>query len=269
MIQKLIKSNKKPKSLLVVQSQFSDFDFFIKQYMKSIICDNGGCNQCKWCDKINNSQYFDAYFLDVKVKNIKKEEMINLITKLYSNALESKNIKFLVIKNIDYASKHITNSLLKFVEEPPESTYMIFSTNNINNVIGTIRSRCFSIILPSQINEVDKYLDNYNLSQFQKDIAKQCFNELDELKNNINDFIELFKFYEQLQNNDFFNFISDLFSEFKNFEYKKIKFLIRIVKFANSKDLIKYSEIENNLYLNTNKTLIFNELLNILHKEDF
>lgn len=269
MVQKLLKSNKKIKALLVIQSQYSDFEKFSNDYLKSIVCENGICNECDWCKKIDTNQYFDSYQMDFKAKNVKKEDILNLITKLNSNALESKGIKFLIIKNIDYASKLISNSLLKFVEEPPHSTYMIFSTSNINNVIPTIKSRCFSLILPSGINEVEELLNKYNLNEFQKNIAKQCFNDLSEFKTNLEIFVKLFDFYKKIINDEYFNFISEIFAEFKELEYKQIKWLIRIIKFADINQMTKYSEIENSLYLNTNKTLIFNELMNVIHKGEF
>mgnify|MGYP003336896262 CR=1 FL=1 len=114
---------------------------------------------------------------------MKKQEVIDLITRCNKSGIEACNIRVYVIKNIEYASKKIVNSLLKFIEEPPTGVYAIFTTRNINAVIPTIRSRCSCIYLDKDLDMVNEYLNNQKSDIIAKDLAKKCFYDFDELKN--------------------------------------------------------------------------------------
>ncbi len=84
---------------------------------------------------------------------------ISVIKELRSKlslAVEGK--RCVVIKNIEYARTEAINAFLKTLEEPPEDTHFIITTDNLNSVIETIRSRCilipFSSLSPENISEI-------------------------------------------------------------------------------------------------------------------
>jgi DNA polymerase-3 subunit delta' len=52
-----------------------------------------------------------------------------------------------IINLIEHSTSEAINSLLKFLEEPDEDTYAIITTENINNVLPTIISRCLNLRL--------------------------------------------------------------------------------------------------------------------------
>ncbi|MCK5945662.1 MAG: hypothetical protein KAG04_00155, partial [Mycoplasmataceae bacterium] len=93
--------------------------------------------------------YPDFTVIDGSTDLIKKEFVINAVNKLHQTALDEAGVKILLIKNIENANKQSLNSLLKFIEEPTENTYIVMTTNNVAQVISTIRSRSQIINLRS------------------------------------------------------------------------------------------------------------------------
>ncbi|MGY6172264.1 hypothetical protein ACW95P_02880 [Candidatus Mycoplasma pogonae] len=58
-------------------------------------------------------------------------------------------VKILVIFNCDLLSYNLINALLKFIEEPFDNCYIIITTQHINQILPTIRSRAQVINLPN------------------------------------------------------------------------------------------------------------------------
>ena len=54
----------------------------------------------------------------------------------------SKNVKIALLSNLHTSTVAAQNALLKLLEEPPEMTYIIVHTNDIENILPTILSRC-------------------------------------------------------------------------------------------------------------------------------
>ncbi len=85
--------------------------------------------------------YSDLIVLDGSDGLIKKDSVIEASSKLQEKALDELGVKILFIKNVENTNVQSINSLLKFIEEPTEKTFIIMTTNNISNVLPTIRSR--------------------------------------------------------------------------------------------------------------------------------
>ncbi len=183
----------------------------------------------------------------------------------YSRAgLESCNIRIYVIKNIEYASKYILNSLLKFVEEPPKGVYAIFTTRNYNAVLPTIRSRCFSLYLPRDDQSVNDYLNTKNMSDADKALVKKCFHELDSLKTYFDKFIEYYDLIKKLVSPDRLNFANEGLNTFRKLEYIDINLFLEICKNAYPTIASQVIELQDNLYLNSPKALIYNQIYKLL-----
>lgn len=262
MIDKLLKSQNKPQALLVIEAYLSNFDDFLKKYMKSIVCVEHGCNKCKWCEKIDKNKYFDLYVFDAKINFLKKNEILELIQKFSFNGTESINRKFYVIKNIEAASKQALNSLLKFVEEPPENTYSIFTTRKLNSILPTISSRCSNFILMQDSKKIDDFLATTQLTNIQKAIIKKSYDSYENIKNNINDYVELFNFCLELNNKNYILTLKNKLDLFKNYDFIKINVILNILKELLSNKADYFVSLQDTLYLNPNKTLLFNMILN-------
>ena len=112
---------------------------------KSILCDNPdplACNNCITCLRIDDNNYPDFIVLDGSKKSIKKEEVGNIETQFEKTAFESKGIMIYILHLVENMSVEAINSILKFLEEPESEIYAFLTTNNENNVLPTIISRC-------------------------------------------------------------------------------------------------------------------------------
>ena len=116
-----------------------------KYLAKSILCDSPeplACNNCITCLRIDDNNYPDFIVLDGSKSNIKKEEVGNIETQFEKTAFESKGIMIYILHLVENMSVEAINSILKFLEEPESEIYAFLTTNNENNVLPTIISRC-------------------------------------------------------------------------------------------------------------------------------
>lgn len=102
-----------------------------------------------------------------------------------------------IFRNADDMSAHAKNALLKVVEEPPNNAYFIMTVQNIDNILGTIKSRGTVIKMEPYTREEllsatnDEILLNYcsNIGQLQIDKsdikkAEKCADDvINSLKN--------------------------------------------------------------------------------------
>ena len=74
-------------------------------------------------------------------KGIKKEQILELKRIFSTKPIYTKE-NIYIIKNADALNASSANTMLKFLEEPEDNIIGFFITNNVNNVINTIKSRC-------------------------------------------------------------------------------------------------------------------------------
>ena len=99
------------------------------------------------CQKINNGTYADLIVIDGKSQTIKKGEIEKMQERFSISSVEDNAKRIYIINLIEHSTSEAINSLLKFLEEPDEDTYAIITTENINNVLPTIISRCLNLRL--------------------------------------------------------------------------------------------------------------------------
>ena len=266
MINNFFDSSKKTHALIVKQYPLSDFTSFLKKFMKSIVCINHGCDRCAWCEKINHEQYYDLVIFDAKI-DLKKNDIIDAQNKFIKSSLEEKNIKFLVIKNVDFANKQVLNCLLKFIERQDPSIYIIFSTFNYANVLPTIKSRCSTISITKNNDEIDTFLSKTKLNNNEKKVIINCFNDYNDLKIMLKKFIEFNNLInEMLAENNITIFLKTL-KIFKSLSYDEINLFLEVFKQkVDIKTKMKIIDFQEKLFLNPNKSLLFNNLIDLIKK---
>lgn len=120
--------------------------FDVAKYLaKSILCDNPtplACENCITCLRIESDNYPDIITLDGSKGTIKKDDVLNIESKFEKTAFESKGIMIYIINLVENMTVEAVNSILKFLEEPETVIYAFLTTNNENNVLPTILSRC-------------------------------------------------------------------------------------------------------------------------------
>lgn len=142
-----------------------------KYLAKSILCDNPdplACNNCITCLRVDDENYPDFIVLDGSAKTIKKEEVGNIEEQFEKTAFESKGIMIYIIHLVENMGVEAINSILKFLEEPGSEIYAFLTTNNENNVLPTIISRC-QLLRLKLVNRQEVIEDAISLNVPQED----------------------------------------------------------------------------------------------------
>lgn len=100
----------------------------------------------------------DFYYLRTDENSIKKEEVSQLMHVMNNKPTESE-YKVYIIEAFDKLTPQAENSLLKFLEEPPEKTIAILLTIDKSNILPTIHSRAQHVHIKGQSSDRLKELD--------------------------------------------------------------------------------------------------------------
>ncbi len=138
---------------------------------KTVLCDDPSplaCSNCITCLRIESENYPDVITLDGSKATIKKEDVLNIESRFEKTAFETKGIMIYIIHLVENMTLEAVNSILKFIEEPEGEVYAFLTTNNINNVLPTIVSRCQTLNLKS-VDRKEIIEDSIDLSINQED----------------------------------------------------------------------------------------------------
>lgn len=97
--------------------------------------------ECNICRLINTDSLPSLITIVPEGQNIKKDQILSMMDKFSTKPVFTKYNMY-VIRDADRFNSSSANTLLKFLEEPEENILGFFITNNKENVISTIRSRC-------------------------------------------------------------------------------------------------------------------------------
>lgn len=110
----------------------------------SILCKHANpfaCLNCSTCKRVIDENYGDLIVIDGKKDYIKKDQIQNIETEFSKTSLEKNGIKVYIINLIENMQEDSVNALLKFLEEPSDDTYAIFTTESEFRILPTILSR--------------------------------------------------------------------------------------------------------------------------------
>lgn len=106
-------------------------------------CENDFCHKCKNCIQTEKGCHIDICELVDDKESIKIGTMRKIIEHL-AMTRQSK-YKILLIQRLERMTIEAANSFLKTLEEPPENTVFIMTTNNVSLILPTIISRVRTI----------------------------------------------------------------------------------------------------------------------------
>lgn len=115
------------------------------ELIKQINCPNEykvDCdNECNLCKLIETQNLPSLITVNPESAFIKRDQISNLMIKFNTVPVFSK-YNIYIINEAHRLNTESANALLKFLEEPEDNILGFFITNNKENVISTIRSRC-------------------------------------------------------------------------------------------------------------------------------
>lgn len=190
----------------------------LKKVIKVINCENkyeDNCSICNLCYQIENETLPSFIHIIPDGASIKKNQVIELKEKMLTKPIYSKYNVY-VVSYADKLNNSSANTLLKFIEEPEENIIGFFITNNKENIIDTIRSRCQiinayyeeenEILDAEKLETVSDYIKNIELdNKYALLYNKNIFLEKKYTREEtINIFLEIFKIYKDIytENNE-------------------------------------------------------------------
>ena len=159
------------------------FDFALA-LAKYLLCpnkytNNELCGNCTQCSAIDSDNFIELKIIEPDGQWIKKEQLEELQKEFSKKALIG-NKKIYIIRGAEKLNNASANSILKFLEEPLEGIIAILTTENIHQVLGTIKSRCQILSLVRTKNSET----NRNTKQILSNITYTTKEEIENFNSN-------------------------------------------------------------------------------------
>jgi DNA polymerase III subunit delta' len=165
------------------------------------------CEVCSNCKRINNGNHPDIHIVEPDGLSIKVDQIRNLQTEFSKKGVESSKKVYLLV-HADKMSISASNSLLKFLEEPSSQTVAFLLTEQPQQILPTILSRCQVLSFqPLAPQAMTKQLIENGVEPGKAPLLAHLTNSLDEaLALNVDDWFAqaqkvVVKLYEVLKKN--------------------------------------------------------------------
>lgn len=279
-----IKNNKYSHAYLFEVNGYNNIMNFTLSFIKALLChhnytDKSNCNECSICHRIDNNNYPDLKIINPDGLWIKKEQIDELEKEFSTKSIESGK-KIYIINEAEKLNVQASNTILKFLEEPEPNIIAILITNNIYQVLPTIKSRCQVISFNSLnkniiISEEDQHYLN-NINEFVKKLEKEKFDTILFTNNLWHDIFKdrveyqkgfdlLLYYYKELLNIKLGRKI-ELFKDFEN----DMILLSNKLSFDNIIYKInKIIELKENIKVNANQNLLLDKLIIELSRGEY
>ncbi|EKN62437.1 DNA polymerase III subunit delta' [Neobacillus bataviensis LMG 21833] len=196
-------------------------------FCESLIDGYKPCESCNNCRRINNGNHPDIHLIEPEGLSIKVDQIRNLQAEFSKKGVESSR-KVYIIVHADKMSVSASNSLLKFLEEPSPGTVAFLLTEQLQQLLPTILSRCQILAFhPLAPQVMVKQLVENGVEPVKAPLLAHLTNNLDEaLKLNVDEWFAqaqkiVVKLYEVLRKNPLEAMVTlqgDWFPHFKDKE---------------------------------------------------
>lgn len=142
-ISRAIESGNVSHAYIIEGDSCIDKEGFAKEMAKAILCreiPGVGCDHCIICRKLEHDNYEDLHIIRADERSLKNAAITELQEKLKNKPVGERNIA--IICDADLMTDRAQNRLLKTLEEPNPGTVIFLLSENTENLIQTILSRC-------------------------------------------------------------------------------------------------------------------------------
>lgn len=165
------------------------------------------CETCSNCRRINSGNHPDVHFVEPDGASIKVNQIRELQAEFAKKGVESSK-KVYLLDHADKMSSSAANSLLKFLEEPNSQTAAFLLTEQPQQILPTILSRCQVLSFqPLSPQAMIQQLTENGVDPLKAPLLAQLTNSLDEAYQlNVDDWFAqaqkiVLKLYEVLKKN--------------------------------------------------------------------
>lgn len=176
---KMINEDKLSHAFLVECRNIMNYKSVILEFIKKIIDKNKYEESLDTEALVANNNYPELKIIEPINSIIRKEQLLTLQKEFSIKPIYGRYLIY-VIDGAEYLNKSSANTILKFLEEPPENVIAILLTNNTYNVIDTIVSRCQKLVL---CNHEVNYSFSEEVEQLAEVIEKYKENALGHIEN--------------------------------------------------------------------------------------
>ena len=145
-----ISSKKLPHALMLVGEKGIGKSVFADFICKLLFCigDSAPCGDCNACKKIEKGIHPDIFkiYPEGKSETIGVKTIAPIKEHIYIKPNDAA-YKIFIIYSAERMNRFAQNALLKMIEEPPEDTFFIFTCQNAQSLLPTVRSRVSMISL--------------------------------------------------------------------------------------------------------------------------
>ncbi len=161
LLQRLAANDRVPQSMLFAGPEGVGKKLFAFELARILLCGDDGCGKCSVCSRIGvfdipkpeKGEDYDVVFLsdhpDVGMvlpykRNLRVGAIRELEREAHFRPFEADK-RIFIINDADKMNDSSANALLKTLEEPPSTTYLILITSRPDALLQTVRSRCQNI----------------------------------------------------------------------------------------------------------------------------
>ena len=238
----------------------------IKEFVKVINCTENNykenCSQCNLCHLIDTEQLPSLEIVFPDGQAIKKNQMEELKQKFVSIPYLSRYNVY-IINDAEKFNSSSANTMLKFIEEPEKNILGFMITNNRENVIHTIKSRC-------EIVKAIYEIENENIAETIQNLAIHylCKVEIEKQQSIVYNKIVLDEKLEREEMVPFFKVIFQVYYDLfnKNIVPEELKSLEKLSNTELLQRISLVTELLERLNYNININLLLDDF--VLRLED-
>lgn len=175
-VNQLIEANKLPHALIVNGSRGIGKLHFAACIAQLMLCqqvkDRKPCGQCHSCQLFGSSGHPDLYHLTPEDGAQIKVDQVRDLSSFMQSTAQQGGYRVVILDPAEAMNISAANALLKTLEEPGEKSLLLLLSNQLGQVMPTIKSRCQRIDCPKPDSQIAAQWLASELSLEQQDASQ-------------------------------------------------------------------------------------------------